>query len=87
MVQICEALSMGLTPTIFLRFNPDNFRVKGKLIKINMNKRLETLVKWLDYSMKIDILKFEGNMINIKYLFYDEYDESNIEFEKIKLNF
>ena len=38
---------------IFLRFNPDNFRVKGILQKVNMQKRLEILVKWVNYCLNL----------------------------------
>jgi hypothetical protein len=85
MIQILEALSMGIVPVIFIRFNPDNFRVKEKLMKVNMQKRLEILLKWLEYSLKYDVEKFNGSMINVKYLFYDEYDETELEFEKIEV--
>jgi hypothetical protein len=84
MIQIVEALNMGTVPVIFLRFNPDNFRVGGKLIKINMAKRLEVLVKWLKYYSKYEVKNFNDSIINIKYLFYDNYDETNLEFENIK---
>jgi hypothetical protein len=85
MIQILEALSMGIVPVIFIRFNPDNFRVKEKLMKVNMQKRLEILLKWVEYSIKYDVEKFNGSMINVKYLFYDEYDETELEFEKIEV--
>jgi hypothetical protein len=85
MVQILEALSMGIVPVIFIRFNPDNFRVKEKLMKVNMQKRLEILLKWVEYSLKYDVEKFNGSMINVKYLFYNEYDETELEFEKIEV--
>jgi hypothetical protein len=95
MVQIHEALSLGLDeadgevigmiPIIFIRFNPDNFRVKGKIQKVNIQKRLEVLVKWLEYCTKYNLEKFDGNMINIKYLFYNDYDENYLDFDTIKL--
>lgn len=95
MFQIFEALSLGPDvcdgymishmPVIFLRFNPDNFRVKGKIQKVNMQKRLEVLLKWVDYSLKYDVEKFKS-VLNVKYLFYNEYDETNIEFECISLD-
>ena len=94
MFQIHEALSLGpdvydgkiiaQIPVIFIRFNPDNFRVKGKLQKVNMQKRLEVLIKWLDYCTKYDITKLDA-VINVKYLYYNDYDETQIDFEKIIL--
>ena len=79
MCQIHEALSNGMIPVIFLRFNPDNFKVNGKLQKLNMQKRLDILSKWVSYCLN---LKEDFNVpsIRIKYLFYDEYEETNSEF-------
>ena len=80
MVQIWEALSNGMMPVIFLRFNPDNFRVGGKLQKLNMQKRLDVLSKWVLHCLN---LKEYVNVpsIRIKHLFFNEYDEKNSEFE------
>jgi hypothetical protein len=69
-------------PCIFLRFNPDNFRVSGKLQKVNMNERLKILVKWIEKcaEMKPDR---ELQPVKYKYLFYDEYNETDISFLEI----
>jgi hypothetical protein len=82
MVQIYEALSKGMIPVIFIRFNPDTFRVKEKIQKINMQKRLEMLEKWLKKCIEIDIYKYKEGIL-IKHLYYDEYKETDINFEKI----
>jgi hypothetical protein len=93
MVQIFEALSLGpdndksiisMIPVIFIRFNPDNFKVKEKIQKVNMQKRLEVLVKWLEYCLDYDIEKIKS-MINVKYLFYNDYNENNLKFESVKI--
>jgi hypothetical protein len=94
MIQIFEALSLGpdvcdnkiisQIPVIFIRFNPDNFRVNGKIQKVNMQKRLEVLLKWINYCITYNIEKFNA-IINVKYLYYNEYDETNSEFESIKI--
>ncbi len=72
-----------MIPVIFLRFNPDNFRVEGKLQKINMQKRLDTLSKWVTHCLN---LKEEPDQpsIRIKHLFYDDYQELNTKFETIE---
>lgn len=49
-----------------------------------MQKRLEVLLKWLEYSLNYDIQKLDA-VVNVKYLFYNDYDESKIHFEKINL--
>jgi hypothetical protein len=85
MIQIHEGLSTGQIPCVFLRFNPDNFKINGIIQKINMSKRLEILLKWVNYCLNLkieDILN--GNQILIKYLFYNDYDETDLEFENIK---
>jgi hypothetical protein len=85
MIQIHEALNMGTIPCIFIRFNPDSFKVNGKIKKINMQKRLEVLSKWINYCINLNFKKeFKSeNQIYIKYLFYDDYDETDISFETI----
>ena len=84
MIQIHEALNMGTVPCVFIRFNPDNFKVKGKKQKFNMQKRLDVLVKWVNYCLNLKETEFvDGNQIIIKYLFYDDYDETNIKFDTI----
>ena len=85
MCQIHEALSNGMIPVIFLRFNPDNFKVNGKLQKVNMQKRLDVLCKWVLHCLN---LKHELNTpsIKIKHLFYDDYEETNSEFMEFNDN-
>ena len=83
MIQIHEALSLGQIPCVFLRFNPDNFKVNGKEEKLNMNKRLEILTKWVKYSLNLKEEIFDKSQILVKYLFYDEYKEEDISFQTI----
>jgi len=67
-------------PAIFLRWNPDNFNVKGSINKkYNNARRLEILVKWVKYCMKVEVK--QG--VVYKKLFYDEYEEEDMEFKKI----
>ena len=73
-------IAYGL-PAIFLRWNPDNFNIKGSINKkYNNARRLEMLVKWVNYCMK---MKLEPRVI-YKKLFYDEYEEENMSFKKIE---
>ena len=68
-------------PAIFLRWNPDNFNIKGSINKkYNNARRLEMLVKWVNYCMK---MKLEPGVI-YKKLFYDEYEETDMTFKKIE---
>ena len=82
MAQILEALSL---PVIFIRFNPDSFKIKGKKQIVNMQKRLDTLEKWVSKCINLKwILGENESSIRIKHLFYDEYNDSNINFEEPK---
>ncbi len=68
-------------PAIFLRWNPDSFKVNGNINKkYNNNIRLEMLVKWIRYCMK---MKVEPGVV-YKKLFYDEYEEGDMSFKKIE---
>jgi hypothetical protein len=89
MHQIYEAL--GYMDVIFLRFNPNNFRVAGKLQKVNMQKRLEMLLKWTEYCIgKIpntdDNEESKESGVKYKYLFYNEYDETDTDFKTLELH-
>ena len=73
-------IAYGL-PTIFIRWNPDNFKVKNNK-KYSIDKRLEILIKWVKYSMKMEVK--EG--VIYKKLFYDEYEEGDMSFKNINGN-
>ena len=82
MAQILEALSL---PVIFIRFNPDSFKIKGKKQIVNMQKRLDTLEKWVSKCINLKwILGENESSIRIKHLFYDEYNDVDIKFEEPK---
>ena len=68
-------------PAIFLRWNPDNFKVNRSVNKkYNNSKRLEILAKWVKYCMKLEVV--EGTIY--KKLFYDDYEEGNMIFKKVE---
>jgi hypothetical protein len=66
-------------PAIFIRWNPDNFKVNG-YIKYNNDKRLDILVRLIKYCIKIEV---EPGII-YKKLFYEEYEEADMSFKKIE---
>ena len=79
MFEIQQACGMNC---IFIRWNPDTFKIKDKICKkFNNQKRLETLVKWVQYCFNLEIDK-ESPPQYIQ-LFFDEYDETNVEFTQI----
>ena len=63
--------SFGGPNVIFIRYNPDSFRVKDKVLKVNDNKRHECLLLWVKHFLK----NKSEIPLEVKYLFYDEYDE------------
>jgi hypothetical protein len=74
-------IAYGL-PAIFIRWNPDNFKVNGSIVKkYNNDKRLEMLVKWVKYCSK---MKVNLGEVVYKKLFYDEYEETDMTFKKIE---
>jgi hypothetical protein len=73
------AQSFDGLPVVFLRYNPDNYRVNGVLAKYPISKRHELLVKWIRKCLRE---KKEG--FKVKYLFYDEFLESDGSFNEIK---
>ena len=66
-------------PVIWIRYNPDNFRVDGKLVKVSDKVRHTTLVKWVQKCINFT----DSKGILLKYLFYDGYNEADTTFEKI----
>jgi hypothetical protein len=61
-------------PCIFLRWNPDNFKIKGNLNKgYNMKERLKVLVKWIQYCFSLTPNK-DLEPVQYKYLFYDDFN-------------
>lgn len=82
MINLSQALGQ---PTIFIRFNPYNYRKGNIIIKDDGPKyRHYILKRWLDYciQMSIDTLYDIGFCGMVK-LFYADFDESNINFETL----
>lgn len=76
MKEICQAIGM---PTIFIRYNPDNY--KGS--KLTKTKREQLLLEWVRFCMK------ERNsrdpFLQTIYLFYDGFNPSTIKPEEIPI--
>lgn len=69
------------TPVIFIRYNPDNFKRNGKIVKYNQNERERILIKWV--KQLIENKPKTDTYLSVLYLFYDEYDEINHKFYEI----
>ncbi|QKF94021.1 hypothetical protein QKU48_gp0563 [Fadolivirus algeromassiliense] len=78
MINISQALGMK---TIFIRYNPDDYKVNGIKQEITKNRRHIILLKNLNNMilMKSNELSF----LNVLYLFYDDYDIKKNELKPI----
>ena len=66
-------------PVIWIRYNPDNFRVDEKIVKVSDKERHTTLIRWVRTCINF----VEAKGIMVKYLFYDGYKESDTTFDTI----
>jgi hypothetical protein len=74
--------ALGL-PCIFLRWNPDNFKINGILNKkFNMKERLKLLVKWVEQCFNM-VPEKELSPVKYKYLFYDNFNETDTSFLEV----
>jgi len=79
MFEIQQAFGL---PCLFIRWNPDSFKVREKLVrKYSIDKRLDILQKWIRQCINLTIDK-EQPPSYIE-LFFDEYDEGNKTFTSI----
>ncbi len=83
MINISQSLGM---PTVFIRYNPDNYRVDGKLVKPSDILRLGKLKEWIKHVMKMsaDDIKKAG-FLSVVHLFFNEYDVSKTKLETLLL--
>ena len=81
MINISQSLGM---PTVFIRYNPDNYRVDGKLHKPFDNMRLGKLKEWIEHVMKMSIgdIKKVG-FLSVVHLFFNEYEVSKTKLETL----
>jgi len=78
MINIQQILAL---PTIFIRYNPDSYKINGNKISVSDNKRLKTLVDWLrDAKTKTNTAP-----LKVVYLFYDDYQENKAKYEEIDI--
>lgn len=78
MFNISQTLGMK---TIFIRYNPDSFKVKGMKQNVSKLKRHKILLKCLEEmkNKKVEDIDF----VSAIYLYYDEYDYTSVHLEKI----
>ena len=74
MINISQALGMK---TLFIRYNPDKFKVNGRLSKTSDNERCKQLIAWLKHTKETNY-EFKGFCSYIE-LFFDGYKKSDKE--------
>jgi hypothetical protein len=78
MINIQQALAL---PTIFIRYNPDSYKVQDKIQITSKEKKLSTLLNWLKHAKEVP----PTEQIQVAYLYYDEYDEHNTQYKTIDI--
>lgn len=76
MINIWQGLAM---PVWFLRYNPDVYKKSSDQKRCeheSRGKRLFKLKEWLDYALVHNPIEF-GNAVNVMYLYYDGYQDSD----------
>lgn len=68
---------IGGLPVTFVRYNPDVYDSKQKCY--SQSKRQEVLIKWLREVMAKSPVETRGAVVDVLYLFYDDYDPAKPE--------
>lgn len=77
MMNITSAL---FTDVVFIRYNPDNYKVDGNAVKIRESDRLRELERNLKHYISDDYIPVDSpSRTTVKYLFYDDYKGNNEE--------
>jgi hypothetical protein len=66
-------------PVVFIRYNPDGFRVNQKTMKVSDRIRHQTLVQWIKKCLR----EFQPGLW-VKYLYYDDFNETDIGLTQIQ---
>jgi hypothetical protein len=73
MINISQSLGL---PTIFIRYNPDDFKINNIVQDISFNNRVQLLKRVLKDTMELDVNNING-FVMIKKLFFDDNFNSN----------
>jgi hypothetical protein len=65
---------------IFIRYNPDGFKSKGRKQNPNWSTRTDLLAKWLKKAKA----RKDGSVLEIVRLYFDDFSVSTTTFEKIR---
>ena len=72
--------------TIFIRYNPDSFKLEGKKQEIGDARRHDVLISWLKYCLDVDLPEDDDNFLQVVYLYYHEFEEGKAQLHKIPVN-
>lgn len=73
--------TLGCIPLTFIRFNPESFKVGGRIRKVGMQQRLKTLVETINQVLHSPKLPEDDPLQRI-YLYYGDYETSNHQVQK-----
>jgi hypothetical protein len=72
MVNISQSIGMA---TIFVRYNPDGYKVPTGIKQFTARAREDVLIKWLTYLIKPEACPItRGSYCDVLYLFYDGFN-------------
>jgi hypothetical protein len=69
--------SIGM-PVVFIRYNPDSYKIKGKKIQKPEKERHDTLVRWIRYYMKT-APKNKEEYLRVVYMYFDEFEKEKFK--------
>jgi hypothetical protein len=74
MINISQSLGMQ---TIFIRYNPDGFKINNKKKIVLNTTRHKMLCEWLDTLIEIKANKLD--FLSVMYLYYDEFNKNDVD--------
>jgi len=81
MVNISQSLGM---PTIFLRYNPDEYSVKRQRTDTLKSTRHRNLIKWVDKLLNLNPSEISAHgFLSVVYLYFDDFNPRKIQWETI----
>ena len=73
-------MALGYEKVFFIRYNPDSYKVDGKVVKTPNSVREDILIKWIGKLMR----KHDLPNLGVMYLYYDEYVSTDQDYYEIK---
>lgn len=81
MVDISQSIGM---PTIFIRYNPDEYKINKKKADNHFNVRMKDLSSFLNHYINMDINELANiGFLSVIYLYYDDYILTSVKLKTI----